>query len=115
MSFNPNSMESLVALREPLRRARMGTPRDLGDLIVEVYSVMGSQVPAAKGRVCDLVESGAFTDAALALLELGIPHWELRRLIYDSGEWHCSLSACASRSSSMTWPRQVMRFCPWQS
>src|SRR5262249_969703 len=31
-------------------------------------------------------------DAALALLELELPQWKLRRLIYEDGEWHCSLS-----------------------
>jgi hypothetical protein len=39
-----------------------------------------------------LIESGAFADATLALLELELPQWKLRRLIYEEGEWHCSLS-----------------------
>ena len=39
-----------------------------------------------------LIASGAWTDAALALVGLELPQWQLRRLIYDGGEWHCALS-----------------------
>lgn len=35
---------------------------------------------------------GAWTDAALLLVKLEKPHWQLRRLIMDDGEWLCSLS-----------------------
>ena len=43
-------------------------------------------------RVEQLIEAGAWTDAAMALLEAGAPAWELRRLVYEDGEWHCCLS-----------------------
>jgi hypothetical protein len=39
-----------------------------------------------------MIEQGAWTDAALALLALELPQWQLRRLVYDDGEWHCALS-----------------------
>jgi hypothetical protein len=39
-----------------------------------------------------LIESGAFADAALALLDLELPQWKLRRLIREEDEWHCSIS-----------------------
>jgi hypothetical protein len=26
------------------------------------------------------------------LLELDLPQWKLRRIVYEDGEWHCSLS-----------------------
>jgi hypothetical protein len=39
-----------------------------------------------------LVESAAWTDAALALVELELPGWKLRRLAYEGGEWFCALS-----------------------
>ena len=39
-----------------------------------------------------LVLAEAWTDAALSLVELELPMWKLRRLIYDGGEWLCSLS-----------------------
>jgi len=43
-------------------------------------------------RVERLVQSGAWTDAALALIDLELPQWQVRRLAYDEGEWHCALS-----------------------
>jgi hypothetical protein len=43
-------------------------------------------------RVERLIRSGAWTDAALALIELELPLWHVRRLAYDEGEWHCALS-----------------------
>ncbi len=43
-------------------------------------------------RLQRLVQSGAWTDAALALLALELPRWRLRQIVYDAGEWHCSLS-----------------------
>jgi hypothetical protein len=44
-------------------------------------------------RLKQLIESGAWTDAALALAELELPQWKPRRIVYDDGEWHCRLSA----------------------
>lgn len=43
-------------------------------------------------RLDHLVEAGAWTDAALALIALELPTWQLRRLTFDEGEWHCALS-----------------------
>jgi hypothetical protein len=39
-----------------------------------------------------LIETGAWTDVALALIDLELPQWQIRRLVYDEGEWHCALS-----------------------
>jgi hypothetical protein len=39
-----------------------------------------------------LIQSGAWTDAALALIDLELPQWQVRRIVYDEGEWHCALS-----------------------
>jgi hypothetical protein len=43
-------------------------------------------------RLTRLIQSGAWTDAALALIDLELPMWQVRRLAYDDGEWHCALS-----------------------
>jgi hypothetical protein len=59
------------------------------DLISEVIGKPSRRLPL---RIERLIYSGAWIDAALALLELGLPHWQLRRLAYDEGEWHCALS-----------------------
>jgi hypothetical protein len=39
-----------------------------------------------------LIAARAWNDAALALLALQLPDWQLRRLVFDDGEWHCALS-----------------------
>ncbi|SFJ84265.1 hypothetical protein [Bradyrhizobium sp. Gha] len=43
-------------------------------------------------RVMRLIDAEAWTDAALALMELELPLWRVRRIAYDEGEWHCALS-----------------------
>jgi hypothetical protein len=43
-------------------------------------------------RVTRLINAQAWTDAALALMELELPLWQVRRIAYDEGEWHCALS-----------------------
>jgi hypothetical protein len=39
-----------------------------------------------------LIRAGAWTEVALALITLELPLWQVRRLAYDDGEWHCALS-----------------------
>jgi hypothetical protein len=43
-------------------------------------------------RIERLIQSGAWTDAALALIDLELPQWQVRRIAYDDGEWYCALS-----------------------
>ncbi len=43
-------------------------------------------------RLDRLVAAHAWTDAALALIAIELPDWQLRRLAFDEGEWHCALS-----------------------
>ena len=69
------------------------TPALIADVIRESCRRFPSQGQSGKTeRVEQLIELGAWTDAALALIELELPQWRVRRLVYDSGEWHCALS-----------------------
>lgn len=43
-------------------------------------------------RIKQMIAARAWTDAALALVALAAPQWQMRRLAYDDGEWHCALS-----------------------
>jgi len=54
------------------------------------YPSLGQSEKTA--RVEQLIRSGAWTDAALALIDLELPFWHIRRLAYDDGEWYCALS-----------------------
>jgi hypothetical protein len=47
---------------------------------------------AKTARIERLIAAAAWTEAALALIDLELPQWQLRRIAYDSGEWYCALS-----------------------
>jgi hypothetical protein len=80
-------------LVDRLRNANVVTVELLHDLIGEAcwrfFSVRGAENSA---RIERLAKSGAWTDAAFALIELELPQWQLRRIVYDAGEWRCALS-----------------------
>jgi hypothetical protein len=82
-----------AALGEQLHDALAVTPALIADVIREACRRFPSQgQPGKTERVEQLIQLGAWTDAALALLELELPQWRIRRLVYDDGEWHCALS-----------------------
>src|SRR5262245_48920955 len=92
MTFDPNHEAPLRELQQELRRARTITPGLMADVITRACPRLQSQQQSAKARVTRLIESGACADATLALLELELPQWRLRRLIREDDEWHCSIS-----------------------
>ena len=74
-------------LEERLRRAHALTPDLMSDVITKACTQATHQA-----RVNQLIEAGAWTDATLAMVELELPSWNLRRLVREDGEWLCSLS-----------------------
>ena len=67
------------------------------DFLSDLISAAGRRLPSAragaKGADIErLIKSQAWTDAALSLIDLELPQWQVRRLVYDDGEWHCALS-----------------------
>ena len=87
--FDTKHEEPLEALQEQLRRADALTP----DLISHVIVNACTRLPAVKAtRIDQLIEAGAWRNAALALIELELPAWKLGSLVYENGEWLCSLS-----------------------
>jgi hypothetical protein len=92
MLFDPKHNERLAKLEEQLRCVDAVTSRLMMDVIAiacERFAALGS---ATTVKVKWLIETGAWTDATIALLQLELPEWELRRLVNDNGEWLCSLS-----------------------
>src|SRR6478672_10763981 len=82
-----------TALSDRLRDAYGVTAEFLSDIIRETCRRFPSTEGSAKAaRVDRLIQSQAWTDAALALIDLELPQWQIRRLAYDDGEWYCSLS-----------------------
>ena len=92
MLFDPKSEQYLGRLEARLRHAQAPTAELISDVIAEACVCFAARGGAAKWRIDRLIESGAWTDAALALVELELPQWKLRRIVYEDGEWHCSLS-----------------------
>lgn len=83
-------------------------PAELNDLLRQAQAVTAGLLSDVIGKTCRrflsagqtertarierLIGSGAWTDTALALIDLELPHWQVRRIAYDEGEWHCALS-----------------------
>jgi hypothetical protein len=74
-----------------LRDAPEVTVELMSDILAETRRRLPS-VGREAARVERLIQSGAWTDAALALIELELPLWQVRRIAYDEGEWYCALS-----------------------
>jgi hypothetical protein len=82
--------QRLHEVQEQPGQAHTMTSELLAEAIAQAYRRF--QAPSAKANVLRLIEAGGLTDATLALIELELPQWKLRRLVYDDGLWHCSLS-----------------------
>jgi hypothetical protein len=81
------------ALGDRLRNA----PEANATLMAETIDTACRRFPSSgqserTARIEQLIRSEAWTDAVLALIDLELPLWQLRRLAYDEGEWHCALS-----------------------
>ena len=92
MSVDLNHEQDLRELQEQLRQAQTITPDVMADVIARACLRLQAHRATVKERVTRLIESEAFVDATLALLELELPQWKLRRLINEDGEWYCALS-----------------------
>jgi hypothetical protein len=82
-----------AALGDRLHAAQAMTAGLMSDVIAEVcrrFPSMGQKQKTA--RIERLIEAEAWSDAALALIDLELPQWQVRRIAYDEGEWHCALS-----------------------
>ena len=93
MLFKPKPESGLDELQDQLGRAQLVTP----DLISNVAGRIGTRFAALKHtaratQINRLMEAQAWTETALALIELELPQWKLRRIVYADGAWFCSLS-----------------------
>jgi hypothetical protein len=93
VSLKAEHQVSLDALESALRNAQEPSL----DLLMQIKSSVCTRIlHLAKTETIDrlfhLAQIGAWTDAALALIELELPFWRVRRLAYENGEWLCSLS-----------------------
>ena len=80
-------------LSDRLRDAPAVTSELLSDVISEAcWRFPPVHRTERAARIERFIKSDAWTDAALALVELELPQWKVRRIVYDAGEWCCALS-----------------------
>jgi hypothetical protein len=80
-------------LNDRLHDARAVTAELMSEVIGETCRRFPSAGQTEKtARIKRLIQTGAWTDAALALIDLELPQWQVRRIAYDEGEWYCALS-----------------------
>ena len=93
MLSDPKYQDRLDRLTEQLRLAPALTPDLISNVVVDACIRLPVLNKAGKAiRLDQLIAAGAWSDAALALIELELPAWKLCRLVYEDGEWFCSLS-----------------------
>lgn len=93
MLFDPKHDLSLERIARDARLA----PTPTRDLFIKVSTMAcpRTQLLRTAGktqRLDRLIDAGAWTDAATTLIGLELPGWQVRRAVYDGGEWICSLS-----------------------
>ena len=80
-------------LNDRLREAKPVTPELIADVIDLACRRFPSSGQTAKtAQIAQLIDARAWTDVALALIDLELPLWQVRRIAYDEGEWYCALS-----------------------
>ena len=93
MLVRSRNVDVLDQLNDRVRRVRAVS----ADLMLDLIEATSALLPELNGTrkaavVHRLVKCRAWTDAALALLEIELPQWKLRRLVFEDGKWLCSLS-----------------------
>jgi len=91
MLFHPRYDNRVGRLADELLHAQAVTPGLIAKIIAEACARVPVLDKAGKAaRLGELTAAAAWTDVALTLVELE-PAWRLRRLVYEDGEWVCSL------------------------
>jgi hypothetical protein len=82
--------EQLTTLARRVSAADEATPELLSEIIAE--TTWRPSAPGGAAKLHQLIQAGALTEAALVLVNLGLPLWQMRRIAYDESEWHCAVS-----------------------
>src|SRR5947199_10867827 len=91
--LHPEDHRDSGELADRLRKApeaNVTLMMEIVDIACRRFTLMGPSEKSA--RIKRLIQTGAWTDAALALIDLELPLWQVRRIAYDEGEWYCALS-----------------------
>jgi hypothetical protein len=82
--------EQFATLAGKVGLADEATPELLSEIVAKTARRLSALGDAA--QLDQLIEAGGLTEAALALVNLELPLWQIRRITYDEGEWHCAMS-----------------------
>jgi hypothetical protein len=82
----------LDALAGRLRQASMADERLFEEIAAACPRIEVLNRAGKTRHLRQLIAACAWTDAALALIKLELPHWKLRRVVLDDGQWQCCLS-----------------------
>ena len=83
----------IARIEEELLHAQVVTPRLMSHLLQPEGLRPYTRAAAPRTEhLRRLIAAQAWTEAALALIESHPAQWTLRRLLFDDGEWWCSLS-----------------------
>ena len=89
----PSNAHDIRDIDDRLRDAHHVTAKLISSVIATVCRRFPSAGQAEKtAKIERLIAAEAWNDAAFALIELELPQWQVRRIAYDEGEWHCALS-----------------------
>ena len=89
----PSNASDIGNIDDRLRNAHHVTAKLISSVIATVCRRFPSAGQAEKtAKIERLIAAEAWNDAAFALIELELPQWQVRRIAYDEGEWHCALS-----------------------
>jgi hypothetical protein len=93
MAFGADHLMLLDRLDENLQSASEPAPALFAMTIADACTRILTLRKSSKAiRIDRLIDAGAWTDAAFAVLDLELPAWTIRRLVCENGEWLCSLS-----------------------
>lgn len=93
MSSERDNTERLGRLTDELRQASALSPNLISRILADACMRASNLARTHKAeRLERFTGAEAWTDVVLSLVELELPMWGPRRLIYDGGEWVCSLS-----------------------
>ena len=89
MFLHSNHSEQLATLAGHVSLAEEATPELLSEIVAKTARRLSTPETA---QLDQLIDAGALTEAAFALIDLELPQWQIRRITYDEGEWHCAVS-----------------------
>jgi hypothetical protein len=91
--LHPLRSEQMETLADQVRTTDEPTPALVSAILVGTARRLSLPSSAANAvRLRQFIDAGALTEAALALIDMELPRWKIRRITYDEGEWHCALS-----------------------